>query len=212
MGGPPPEFLPDAATAVLYAADLLDAVNSEELAALGPLDVRRHFLSLERRMLQEGGAAQAEEAQIYHKLIFDFINQELAQAGADGADAPWNAGGGVSAGARVPRSLVGPGPGSWAGPGHEAGGALAGEMGEAVRRHLLARVGELASLGERRALRVGDKQEDVLDVEAQLEEELRAMDRDWVRHEEDERDVMRDVAAALLDDLLVDSILVLTAP
>ena len=91
-------------------------------------------------------------------------------------------------------------------------GAGAGEAGEAVRRHLMARVGELASMGERRSLRVGDKQEDVLDVEAQLEEELRAMDRDWVRHEGDERDVMRDIASALLDDLLVDSILVLTAP
>ena len=67
-------------------------------------------------------------------------------------------------------------------------------------------------MGERRSLQVGDKQEDVLDVEAQLEAELRAMDRDWVRHEEDERGVMRDITSALLDELLVDSILVLTAP
>ncbi len=109
-------------------------------------------------------------------------------------------------------------PGAWWAPESGRRGCgrwvvgVARRAGEAVRRHLLARVGELASVGERRSLQVGDKQEDVLDVETLLEGELRSMDRDWVRHEEDERDVMRDITSALLDELLVDSILVLTAP
>jgi hypothetical protein len=206
------EFLPDAATAVLYAADLLDTVDNAQLAALEPLDVRRHFLSVEREMLRGGcgPAAPSEDSQIFHKLIFDLINHELEQACAAGVDTPWSAGGSLRVGARVPRSLVGPG--VWAARGRETDGTGGGDTGEAVRRHLLARVGELASMGERRSLQVGDKQEDVLDVEAQLEAELRAMDRDWVRHEEDERGVMRDITSALLDELLVDSILVLTAP
>lgn len=211
--------MPDAATAVLYAADLLDAVDNDHLAGLLPLDVRRHFLEVERALLQaaESGGPELEYSQIYHKLIFDMMNQELDLARSRGADgAPLSPC--LLEGAHVPRGLVSGRPG-WpasgegeeqaGGEGKGAGRAGKAEAGEFVRRYLLARVGEVASIGEVRWCGTGERQRDLMEVEAQLECEVRAMDKEWVSREHyqgEEGHVLLELVDALLDDLLLDSV------
>ena len=204
-------FLPDAATAVLYAADLLESVDSFRLASYEALDVRKDFLHVERKLLKEGGniGAETEQSQIYHKLIFDLINQELELACWRGSDnIPWTH-------SELPKEQI---PCALARrqylpileqQRHMHERNLGFEVGEAVRRHLLARVGEISSIGEGRWLGIADKHQDVMDVEMQLEGELRAMDKEWVsreHYEVEEGQVMLDIVDTLLDDLLVDSL------
>eukprot|EP00960_Hanusia_phi_P047247 758314-Hanusia_phi.AAC.12 len=61
------------AAAVLYAAELLDAVDDRDMRELKELDVMTDFLNKEKKL-----AGQRTEAQqIFHKLLFDLMNEEI---------------------------------------------------------------------------------------------------------------------------------------
>ncbi len=128
--GPAEEL--DAAYAVKYTYDLLTEISDEHLLALRPLCLREHFVTREKN--RSKGRIVPESSLVYAKLVFDVINGELLvlkerATGVRQARHSLRAGTPSAYGARRPV---------------EARGMCATQ----VRRHIVARIGELSSLGD----------------------------------------------------------------
>lgn len=120
------EGLSDAASAVMFVHEVLEGVDDAMLANLEALRVHEHFLSLAKSRKD-----LPEHQHIYHKLVFDLINEELE-------------------GLRAEETRRRRGPSFRLGTDSLYGApAAAPRMDpEAVRKEVLLRVARLCALGE----------------------------------------------------------------
>ena len=180
----------DAATAVMFVHEVLEGVDDALLANVEPLQ-DAHFLGLAKSKKD-----LPEYQHIYHKLIFDLLNEELGALRAEetrrqrglsfrlGSDSVY----GVFS-AFSPRADP-----------------------EAVRKEMLLRVAKLCAVGEPVARSLLPVEE--ADLEANLldnavERWVRKMEDEWLWCGEEEDAVTLSVVDAIFDDLLADSAMAL---
>ena len=186
------EGMSDAATAVMFVHEVLESVDDVLLANLESLQ-DAHFLGLANAKRNED---LPEYQHIYHKLIFDLLNEELGALRAEetrrqrglsfrlGSDSVY----GVFS-AFSPRADP-----------------------EAVRKEMLLRVAKLCAVGEPVARSLLPVEE--ADLEANLldnavERWVRKMEDEWLWCGEEEDAVTLSVVDAIFDDLLADSTMAL---
>ncbi len=189
----------DAATAVLFVQQVLEGVDNQMLSNLRPISVQ-HFLSFAKAQID-----LPEWLHIYHKLLFDLVNQQLARMGAEEV-----------------RRRRGPSL-------HLASDSLYGAKApppvlkaDNVRKDLLFRVANICAVGEPQGPCRGPtsavaKHDDMLQLEASLletavENSVLAMEEEWLRCGEEEDGVVLSVVESLFEELVADSAISLLDP
>jgi hypothetical protein len=193
------QVVSDAATAVLFVQQVLEGVDNQMLSNLRPISVH-HFLSFAK-----GQSDLPEWLHIYHKLLFDLVNQQLARMGAEEV-----------------RRRRGPSL-------HLASDSLYGAKApppvlkaDDVRKDLLFRVANICAVGEPQGPCRGPtsavaKHDEMLQLEASLletavENSVLAMEEEWLRCGEEEDAVVLSVVESLFEELVADSAISLLDP
>ena len=193
------QVVSDAATAVLFVQQVLEGVDNQMLSNLRPISVH-HFLSFAK-----GQSDLPEWLHIYHKLLFDLVNQQLARMGAEEV-----------------RRRRGPSL-------HLASDSLYGAKApppvlkaDNVRKDLLFRVANICAVGEPQGPCRGPtsavaKHDEMLQLEASLletavENSVLAMEEEWLRCGEEEDGVVLSVVESLFEELVADSAISLLDP
>ena len=193
------QVVSDAATAVLFVQQVLQGVDDETLSKLQPIS-EQHFLSLAKSQ-----SDLPEWLHIYHKLLFDLVNQQLGRIGAEEV-----------------RRRRGPSL-------HLASDSLYGAKApppvlnaEDIRKDLLMRVASMCAVGEpgggdRGTTSLVAHEHDLLDLEATLletavERSVLEMEEEWLRCGDEEETVVLAVVEALFEELVADSAISLLDP
>jgi len=193
------QVVSDAATAVLFVQQVLQGVDDETLSKLQPIS-EQHFLSLAKSQ-----SDLPEWLHIYHKLLFDLVNQQLGRIGAEEV-----------------RRRRGPSL-------HLASDSLYGAKApppvlnaEDIRKDLLMRVASMCAVGEpgggdRGTTSLVAHEHDLLDLEATLletavERSVLEMEEEWLRCGDEEDTVVLAVVEALFEELVADSAISLLDP
>jgi hypothetical protein len=192
------QVVSDATTAVLFVQQVLEGVDNEMLSNLRPISVQ-YFLSLAK-----GQSDLPEWLHIYHKLLFDFVNQQLARMRVEEV-----------------RRRRGPSLHLASDSIYGAKASLPVLKADDVRKDLLFRVANMCAVTEAQGPCGGTwavaKQDEMLQFEASLletavENSVLAMEEEWLRCGEEEDGVVLSVVESLFEELVADSAISLLDP
>ena len=187
-----PPGMCDAATAVMFAHDVLQGVDDALLAALAPLSVEAHFLNLVKAR-----GDLPEWQHIFHKMLFDLLNEELQNMRAEQA-----------------RLLRGASLRLGSGSAFGVPQAWRPLVPDVVREELLLRVANVCAVGEPAAAQPTPEETDDTQaafLENAVELSVQQMERAWLWCGEEEDAVVLAVVEALFEDLVADSAMALTS-
>ena len=179
----------DAATAVMFAQEVLQGVDDAILEALLPLNVQEHFLKLAKAR-----SSLPDWQHIFHKLLFDLLNEEMATMRTEEVRrrrgrASFRLGSDSAYGMERPAPRM---------------------QAEHVRKDLLLRVAKKCAVGEPVVPSLSAEElaeANAAWLESAIEQSVLQMEEEWLCCDEEEDAVVLAVVEALFDDLVADSAL-----